>query len=241
MGEGAQPVGPTAAQHPIAVSQSAPVWRRAALLMLLCAGLAVVARSVSVHAAALELLEACKAVIAMHPFAGPIAFIVLAAASAMLAFVSVAVIVPVATYAWGPLLTVGYLWLGWVLGGVLGFGLGRLVGRSLLVWLSPTAAQRLENLVRRDESLAIALLLQLSLPSELLGYALGSARYPWSSYLFVLAVGEAPYAMGAVLLGDSFVARRAGVLLVGGIVFASLIVLSFKLLGKRIAAVADPT
>jgi uncharacterized membrane protein YdjX (TVP38/TMEM64 family) len=129
-----------------------------------------------------------------------------------------------------------YLWLGWVLGGVVSYGIGRLLGRSLLLWLSPTIVTRLENLLRRDDSLLLALLLQFSLPSELLGYALGSARYKWTNYLLVLAIGEAPYAIGAVMLGDSFVARRAVVLLICGFAFSALIVGAFTVLRRRIAA-----
>ena len=217
------------------LSQPAPVWRRAALLLLLCAGLAAIAASESVHEEVLDLLAACESVIDTYPLLGPIAFILFAAASAMLAFISVAVIVPIGAYAWGAPLTTLYLWTGWLIGGLLSYAVGRAFGRSLLMWVSPRAAVRLERLVRHDGSFALVLLLQLSLPSELLGYALGTARYRFKAYVAVLALGELPYAIGAVVLGESFVAGQTWMLLFGGIVFSSLIIIVFDLLRRRFA------
>lgn len=214
-------------------SQPAPVWRRALLLALLCAGLAAIAASESVHREALDLLAACESVINTYPLLGPLAFILFAAASAMLAFISVAVIVPIGAYTWGAPLAVLYLWSGWLIGGLLSYAVGRAFGRSLLMWISPRAAVRLEQVVRRDGSFGLALLLQLSLPSELLGYALGAARFRFKAYLAVLALGELPYAVGAVLLGESFVAGHTGMLILAGIVFAALIVIAFDLLRRR--------
>jgi uncharacterized membrane protein YdjX (TVP38/TMEM64 family) len=228
------------AQIPIALSHPAPAWRRALLFALACAALALIAASPSVHEAIVDLLRACEDVIGAHPLAGPAAFMLLAAASAMLAFVSVAVLVPIAVFAWGPVLAILYLWSGWLFGGILSWVLGRFVGRSLLLWLSPAASTRLDHLIHANSSLGLALLLQLSLPSELLGYALGSARFGFRKYLFVLAAGELPYAIGAVALGESFVARRSGVLFFGGIVIGSLIILAFTLLRSRVQTMPGP-
>jgi uncharacterized membrane protein YdjX (TVP38/TMEM64 family) len=231
---------PAQPQIPIALSHPAPAWRRALLLASLCAALALVSASSSVHEAVLDVLRACQDVMAEHPVAGPGVFILFAAISAMLAFVSVAVLVPIAVFAWGPLLAILYLWLGWVTGGVMSYVFGRFVGRSLLLWLSPAATTRLEHLVSANASLGLALLLQLSLPSELLGYALGSARFAARKYVVVLLLGELPYAIGAVVLGASFVERRPVTLIVGGIIIGGLIVLAFTILRRRVALIASP-
>lgn len=220
----------------IAVPHQEPVWRRALLLVLACGLLAAVATSSEVHDAALRLIAACESVIVTHPLAGPVVFVAFAAASAMLAFLSVAVVVPIAAYAWGAWLTILYLWAGWILGGMLSYALGRTLGRSLLLWLSPTASRRVEQLLRQDGSFGFALLLQLSLPSELLGYALGSMRYRFGSYLLVVALGEAPFAIGAVVLGENFLAGRAGLLALVGVACAALMIVALRLLNRRIAA-----
>jgi hypothetical protein len=49
----------------------------------------------------LDVLDASRNIIAAHPVGGAIVFIGLAALSAMLGFVSSAVLVPAAVYAWG--------------------------------------------------------------------------------------------------------------------------------------------
>lgn len=205
----------------------------------MCALLALAATSREVHSAALSLLATCESAIVAYPIAGPLVFILVAAASALLAFLSVAVVVPVAAFVWGAPLTIFYLWLGWVIGGVCGYAIGRVAGRSLLTWLSPKASLRFEQFLERDGSFVLALLLQLSLPSELLGYALGSMRYRFAAYLAVVALGEAPFAIGAVVLGESFLAGRAGLLLAAGIVFAALTMLVLAILNRRIARYAD--
>jgi uncharacterized membrane protein YdjX (TVP38/TMEM64 family) len=220
----------------IAVPHQEPVWRRALVLLLVCGSLASVATSSEVHGAALRLIAVCESIIGAHPLAGPVVFVAFAAASAMLAFLSVAVVVPIAAYAWGVPLAILYLWMGWILGGTLSYAFGRTLGRSLLVWLSPATSRRVEQLLRRDGSFGFALLLQLSLPSELLGYALGSMRYRFGSYLFVVAIGEAPFAIGAVVLGENFLAGKADVLTLAGVTCAALMIVALRLLNRRIAA-----
>ena len=82
--------------HPVA---------RAVVLVLLAGGLIALGRSSTVHGAFISLLEASCGVIAADPVAGPIIFVVLAAVSAFMSFVSSAVLIPAAVFVWGPLLT----------------------------------------------------------------------------------------------------------------------------------------
>jgi uncharacterized membrane protein YdjX (TVP38/TMEM64 family) len=45
----------------------------------------------------------------------------------------------------------------------------------------------------------------MALPSEVPGYLVGLLRYPFARYLLALGLAELPFALGAVLLGESFI------------------------------------
>ncbi len=181
---------------------------RAALLVLLVGGLVLLGLSPAVHGAVIDLLEASRGVIAAHPVAGPLAFVLLAAVSALLTFVSSAVLLPVAVYTWGPSVTILLLWVGWLLGGVIAHSLAWYFGRPLLNWLAPEeSVARYERMLRAHTGFTEILLFQLALPSELVGYALGLMRCPLGRYVAALAVAELPYAVGTVLISQGFVQR----------------------------------
>lgn len=215
------------------------VWRRAAALLVLCLALAAVASSESLHAALLDVLEAGEQIIHMHPILGATLFVVFAAVSAMIAFVSVAVVVPVAIYSWGQGLTILLLWLGWILGGACAYGTARYLGRSVVRWLTAEAGlKRLESAVNGQTPFSLVLLLQLALPSEIPGYLLGLVRYPLPRYLAALALAELPYAMATILLGASFLERRSGLLLGVGLVLVAGSLFAFQRLRRRLKS--DP-
>lgn len=50
----------------------------------------------------------------------------------MLAFVSSIVLIPVAVHVWGPIACAGLLWIGWFLGGVAAYAVGRYFGRPIV-------------------------------------------------------------------------------------------------------------
>lgn len=183
------------------------------MLVVLLVALAVLASSGAVHPAILRFFESSNRIIAQHSTAGPVVFVVLAALSAMLAFFSSAVLVPPAVFAWGPALVGLLLWLGWMLGGMASYTLARLLGRPVVRRLvSVRSLAHYEERLTRGAPFSLVLLFQLALPSELPGYVLGLVRYPPGRYLAALAIAELPYAVGTMLLGESFVERRIGLL-----------------------------
>jgi len=210
------------------------MWRRALMLALLCGALAVAASSADLHAALLELLQAGSEIIARHPLLGAVLFVVFAGLSAMLAFVSAAVAVPMAVYVWGAPLSMLLLWLGWILGGACAYGVGRLLGRRVVAWLTMQAAlERLEQRIRRGAPFGLIVLLQFALPSEIPGYVLGITRYHFARYLLALAVAELPYAVLTVLLGENFVARRGPLVLAAGVGLVLVGVGAYYLLRRK--------
>ncbi|MDQ3265916.1 MAG: hypothetical protein M3Y59_20055 [Myxococcota bacterium] len=78
------------------------------------------------------------------------------------------------------------------------------------------------------------ILFQLAVPSELPGYVLGLARYPFHRYFAVVALAELPYAIGAVFLGANVVDRRLGLLLAWGALAILLSVLALRALRRRV-------
>src|SRR5690242_13738197 len=103
----------------------ADIWRRAMLLCFLCLVIGAIAASDALHSFLLGILSESKEVIERYPTAGGLLFVLCAALSAMLAFVSVAVIVPIAVFTWGASVSMLLLWVGWILGGALSFAAGR--------------------------------------------------------------------------------------------------------------------
>jgi uncharacterized membrane protein YdjX (TVP38/TMEM64 family) len=183
--------------------------RRALPLALLASVVALLASSSKLHGFLLDILSTAERIVLDRPVLGVVAFIALAAASAMLAFLSSAVIAPVGILAWGKAVSVVLLWMGWVLGGVITYSIGRYLGRPVVKRLSRGPhLERYEHAVSGEHSFLFALLFQFALPSEVPGYLLGLARFPWRKYLAVLLIAELPYAVATIYLGDSFLHRQ---------------------------------
>jgi len=209
------------------------VWRRSVLLALLCIALAAITASDELHAALLEVIEASGNVIVNHPMQGALLFTLLAAVSAMLAFVSIAIVVPVAVYVWGAPFSMLLLWLGWILGGAVAYGIARYLGRPVVNWLTTNAAlHRVERRIRPGTPFHLILLFQLGLPSEIPGYILGLAKYPFGKFMLGLALAELPYTIATVYLGAGFVSARGGMVLAIGLLVALLSVGAFYLLRR---------
>jgi uncharacterized membrane protein YdjX (TVP38/TMEM64 family) len=211
------------------------VWRAAILLTLLTVALVALARSDAFHAALVQVLAASEAIISGYPLLGPVLFVALAALSAMLAFASVAVLLPLAVAAWGEPASILLLWTGWLLGGACTYLLGRCLGRRLAGWFgADSLLQWLERHLGADTPFGVVLLFQLALPSEVPGYVLGLVRYSAPKYLLALGLVELLYTLAAVHLGASFIERQAGAVLGIGLAVALFSVAAFYLLRRRL-------
>ena len=196
--------------------------RQLALLgtIVILAGLA--AGSDAVYSRGEELIALCEAAISRFPLLGVALFILLAMTSAMLFFFSSAILVPVGVSAWGAVPCLLLLWLGWLLGGVVAFAIGRYLGRSVAQALIGTARlASFENHLRDRLGFLGVLAFQATLPSEIPGYVL---RYRFSHYVSALALVELPYAIFTVYLAASFLQRQSVLLIAvgAGAVLASL-------------------
>lgn len=196
--------------------------RRALMLAALAAGIVLAVWSDFLHDSLLRLLAAGEVLVREHPVLGMAVFVALAAISAMAAFVSSAVITPVGILAWGKAITVLLLWIGWVLGGVIAYTLGRRIGRPVVQALHHgEELERYGTHLNERAPFGFVLLFQFALPSELPGYLLGLARYPLRKYLVILLLAELPYSIATIYLGSSFLDRRASLLIVLGAIAAA--------------------
>jgi len=186
-------------------------------VLFACGLIAIVgllAASDAFHDRSQEIFAAVEAIISDYPRLGMIAFVVLGAASAMLAFFSSAILVPVGIYAWGFGMCLFLLWLGWFLGGVFAYFVGRYLGRAVVERI--IGEERLASFelrVNRNTRFIHIVLFQTMLPSEIPGYVLGSLRYRFVLFAIALGLVELPYAVGTIYIGDSFLQQRGWLLI----------------------------
>jgi uncharacterized membrane protein YdjX (TVP38/TMEM64 family) len=210
------------------------------LVVLLLATAVLLARPV--HNQLLTWVSVVEALIRHHPHEGKAVFLLLAATSALLAFFSSAVIVPLAVYAWGPRTCILLLWSGWLLGGVIAYAVGRLLGRPMTEALVPAGSlQRYEGRFRTVEGFVPVLLLQLAIPSDVACYLFGLARCRFRVFLPALATAEIPYALGAVYLGASFLQRNLLPLLAVGLAGVALAVLAYRAHVQQVSELVSDT
>ncbi len=190
-----------------------------------------------VHARLEQALAAVSPHIQDHPVTGGVVFVLLSALSAVVAFFSSAVLVPAAVYTWGEGITMALLWLGWWIGGLGTYAIGRALRRPLM---HAAGARRQFDLYRAkvpaDAGFVLVFLLQLALPSEIPGYLCGVLRVPLRTYAAALALAELPYAVGTVLMGESLVLGRPGVLLALGAVALVGGWYALRILRKRLSS-----
>ncbi|MFZ2752955.1 MAG: VTT domain-containing protein [Lysobacteraceae bacterium] len=209
---------------------------RAVLILALCVSVAVLLSIDSFNAGLHRLLSAAEPAIAAHPVSGVLLFVALSAFSAVIAFFSSALLVPVAVYTWGMPLTGMLLWLGWWLGGAFTYALGHALRRPLIRMAGH--ADQLDFYRRRvpaDAGFAMILLLQIALPSEIPGYLCGVMRVPFRTYALALALAELPYALGTVWIGESLLQQRTGLLLALGVLGAVASAYAVRRLRQRLS------
>lgn len=170
-------------------------------------------------------LEFVAGLMAQHRVLGAFAFVVASALSAMLLFFSSVLLVPLGIELWGSVGCFLLVWVGWFLGGVLTYMIGRHFGRPAVEsLLSRQRMLDLEQHMPTAHGFWGALMVQLAFPSDVAGYFFGLLRFPRAIYLAALACAELPFALGTVFLGTAFV-EQAWVPLLLGAAFAGAFLL----------------
>jgi uncharacterized membrane protein YdjX (TVP38/TMEM64 family) len=144
----------------------------------------------------------------IHPLLSVLVFIGLSALSAMLMSFSSIWLVPAAVVLWDNHLTVIMLLISWLIGATASYFIGKYGGYSIVHKLvSEKKISYYQHLITDKLSFWVIFLFRLTLPSEIPGYLLGIARYPFWRYLLITFLAEAPYAIYAVYAIDSVVEK----------------------------------
>lgn len=209
-------------------------YRRVLILTVVLLAAVAVARSDTLHHALLDVLAVTEQLMREYPRGGMFVFALLAAFSSMLTFFSSTALVPVGVYVWGPETTMLLLLVGGSTGGVAGYWVARTLGRRLVKRLFPEAPlRRYERFFTQHARWRTILLFRLALQSELPSYVLGLVRYPFPRYLPVIVLGELPYIVLVVYLGEKFLERDPGVFALVLVVAVALTVVAFRTLKRE--------
>ena len=216
------------AHHPAATRRIAVV-----VGVLLLAG--ILAGSDSIRTWLLDLIALAEPWITRRPVLGAMAFVGLAALSAMVVFFSSVLLVPLGVEVWGVTGCVLLLWTGWLLGALVTYTIGRRFGRRMVERLVPPAKlASYESHIPESRSFWAAFGVQLALQSDIAGYLLGLLAFPLPTYLAAVMVAELIFAVATVSLGAAFV-RGQGLFLLAGAVVAAAVLLwrHFRARGRR--------
>lgn len=186
-----------------------------------------------------NILQLTETLIQNNPVIGKLLFVVFSMLSAMLAFFTSALLVPVGVNAWGVTTCFVLLWLGWFLGGLCAYLVGYQVGPAAIkLLIGDHRYRKISKQVRDNVRLTHLIIMQAALPSEVPGYVLGTLRFRIDYYLIALAITELPYALASVALGQGFVQRDIAnlilILVIGTILFILLMNLARRFQAKNL-------
>jgi len=161
-------------------------------------------------------------------FAGPLLILALTLAHAVV-FYPAEIVDAAAGFSYGFLPALALMTVGWLLSGLLCFGVGRSVARPLLDrWFGTERFERTEAAIERG---GVTLLLSIRLipivPFSLVSYAAGAARVPVWRFAWTTAVGYLPITALAVYFGT----RLEGLSATDPLVLGSVAALLALLLG----------
>lgn len=139
-----------------------------------------------------------REVLAAHEAVGIVVFVATSALAVLLPMLSNLYLVPVAVLAWGPGPTAALLLLGWIVGAVLAFALGR-HARAPVARRFPSVTRHadIDRLIHPRYRLLSLTLLRVTFPVDVLSYALGmfSRETRASDNALSTALGAAPFAV----------------------------------------------
>ena len=202
--------------------------RKVAIILLIFFVALLFWGSASLQAVFYGKLSLIEAYVARTGVAGGAVFILLAAISVLLGPFTSIPLVPLAVGAWGVYATFLLILSGWLLGGIVAYGVGHIAGYPLVVRLLSRA--RVEKWMKKVEGrleFLFLLLFRIAMPSET-GYLFGMFRYDFLKYLLITLLAEIPFALIVVYASEAFLEQDptaffglivVGLALMGGTLF----------------------
>ncbi len=180
--------------------------------------------SVVAHQLFSNVLVSAEEIIRSYPISGIFIFTIVAALSAMFTFFSSVILVPIAIFVWGEMTTFFLLILGWFVGGVFAYYIGKHLGRRATGYFVPMEKiNYYEKWISKDVSVLFILFWKLILPSEVPSFLLGIIRYPFLKYIFVVLFSELPFAFWVVYASQAFLGEQRLLfllILIGGFILS---------------------
>jgi uncharacterized membrane protein YdjX (TVP38/TMEM64 family) len=172
--------------------------------------------------------------ISNHPFFSIFAFVLLAAFSTVFSIFSSVFLVPLAVNSWDNLITSLLLIIGWFLGGVVAYFIGKYLGRRIASYfISPERIIYYENLISNKMKFHLILLFRLVAPDEIPSYLLGILRYDFLKYSLITFLVQLPVAFGAVYASKLFIERKILMFLGFMVVFLIVIRITYYYFKKH--------
>ena len=154
---------------------------------------------------------------------GMAVFILFAAFSVFIVLFTSAPLVPPAVALWGAEMVLFLLLAGWILGGIIAYGIGRYAAyplfRKMRIY---EKTEEYRSKIPETKQFWIVLLFRLALPAEIPSYALGMLKYNFLKYIIITAIAELPFALITVYASEALVTLQPGK-------FASLFILGAAL------------
>lgn len=174
-----------------------------------------------------------------HGIIGAATFVLLATFSAMLSPFSSIPLVPIAIVIWGPFLTSLMLLAGWLLGGVVTYGIGWKFGYPLVSsFISSEKMDRWSKQLERKVSIFLVLAFRIMTPSET-GYIFGILKYPFLTFILVTILSEIPFAFAISYAGSAILEKEQQIfwlLAIASAAFLALVYQAYRREFKKIAS-----
>ena len=158
---------------------------------------------------------------------GMVAYAVIAVIATVAAPISVAPLMPIAANVWGVAATAALSILGWTIGSLVAFAIGRRYGLPLAQkFISVHNLEKLHKHIPQKRIFWSVVLLRIMIPVDLLSYALGIfGVLGWRRYTLATIIGITPFAfifsyLGTLPISYQLFSIPAGILLIF-IVYAS--------------------
>ncbi len=158
---------------------------------------------------------------------GMVAYVVIAVIATVAAPISAGPLIPIAANVWGVAVTAALSILGWTIGSLVAFAIGRRYGLPLAQkFFSVRNLENMHKHIPQERIFWSVVLLRIMIPVDLLSYALGIfGVLGWRRYTLATIIGITPFAFIFAYLGTLPVSYQlfsipAGILLIF-IVYAS--------------------
>ena len=158
---------------------------------------------------------------------GMVAYVIIAVIATVAAPVSAGPLIPIAANAWGVAITAALSILGWTIGSLIAFAIGRRYGLPLAQkFFSVRNLESMHKHIPKEKIFWSVVLLRIMIPVDLLSYALGVfGVLGWRRYTLATIIGITPFAfifayLGTLPISYQLFSIPAGILLIF-IVYAS--------------------